>query len=561
MAPIRVFRRISLLTLLVVAAVLAVGISGDSGTTLETTGGEVDFEATATTGSGQPAPVDRSDQGILVVDGDGDGDGERPDDSSESVPDTMIGESQAVTATDDGSDSTDDKATEDESADGDPAGMDDRADGDTAADGDDVDGSPASTSGTTDGGSNGSGKTTVGPKSTTTSTSRPTTTTKPTTTRPTTTTSPSSPPPPGGGEGDIKVYANAKQELNQWTSGGNWSSLRNSWDMALVYEPYWDSRLSQFDDVLAYIDLYAIYTDTGRDRRSIDHPEWVLKTAGGSPVYIPFDCNPNCPQYAADISNPAFRRDFIDRLKDLDARGYPAVLLDDVNMAWRFGTRTGGDTKPIDPNTGAELTLDAWQRYVADFVTQIQRDVPGLRIAHNPIWYVDSPDFNDPEITRQLDNADLVQLERGATDAGLVAGTGRYGLQTFIRYIERVHRLGANVILLDETARSEREQWFNLAVGLLANNGGDYVGTEDLGYIRPDRLWSGFSTNLGRAEGRWRVDNGLLRRDFSHGTVYVNEPGRGSKTVSLSGPATVNGRQGVSSFTLQGREAAVVYTG
>ena len=41
------------------------------------------------------------------------------------------------------------------------------------------------------------------------------------------------------------------------------------------------------------------------------------------------------------VETPAFR--------DVPIAG---IMLDDVNMAWRFGTSTGATAQPIDPRTG-----------------------------------------------------------------------------------------------------------------------------------------------------------------------------------------------------------------
>ncbi len=357
-------------------------------------------------------------------------------------------------------------------------------------------------------------------------------------------------------EGRPNVFVNARSAFDQWSSSGHWDFFNANYDLMLVYEPYWDSRLQHYDDVIVYDNVYAIYVGS---EKAADHPEWILREADGSPVYIPWGCSGGCPQYAADISNPSYRQNFIDELAEVRDRGYPGLLLDDVNMLWRLGDENGDDAAPIDPNTGQPLTLASWQQYLAQFLERIRAEFPDLQIGHNAIWYADSPSFENPYVERQIAAADIIELERGATDSGLVAGNGKYGFQSFLGFIDRVHGLGGNVVLLDESAESSEEQWFNLAATLLVNDGGDLVSTEQWSFISPEGFWSGFDTDLGHALGPRYLDGGLIRRDFTDGIVLLNEPERSTVRVTLSEPMWLHDGTMVSEVALGGREAAVLY--
>ncbi len=357
-------------------------------------------------------------------------------------------------------------------------------------------------------------------------------------------------------EGRTNVFVNARSAFDQWSSGGHWNFFNANYDLMLVYEPYWDSRLQHYDDVIVYDNVYAIYVGS---EKAADHPEWILREADGSPVFIPWGCSDGCPQYAADISNPSYQQDFIDELAEVRDRGYPGLLLDDVNMLWRLGDENGDDAVPIDSNTGQPLTLQSWQRYMAEFLERIRAEFPGMQIGHNAIWYADSPSFDNPYIERQIAAADIIELERGATDSGLVAGSGKYGFQSFLGFVDRVHRLGGNVVLLDESADSVEEQWFNLAATLLVNDGGDLVSTEEWDFISPEGFWSGFDTDLGHALGPRYLDDGLIRRDFTEGVVLLNEPGQSTVRVTLSEPMWLPDGTMVTEAALGGREAVVLY--
>jgi hypothetical protein len=234
-------------------------------------------------------------------------------------------------------------------------------------------------------------------------------------------------------------------------------------------------------------------------------------------------------------------------------------LLDDVNMLWRLGDENGDAAAPIDPNTGQPLTLESWQQYVAEFLERIRAEFPDMQIGHNAIWYADSPSFDNPYVERQIAAADIIELERGATDSGLVAGDGKYGFQSFLGFIDRVHRLGGNVVLLDESADTSEDQWFNLVTTLLVNDGGDLVGTEQWSVISPDGFWSGFDTDLGHALGPRYPDDGLIRRDFTDGIVLLNEPGRSTVRVVLSEPMWMHGGIMVTEVELGEREAVVLH--
>lgn len=388
-------------------------------------------------------------------------------------------------------------------------------------------------------------------------------TTSPTTTTPKSTVTP---PPPssskGKGEGQVDLLVNAKSAFDKWTkspSSSSQATMRSLYDWMVVFSPYFDSRLSWYPNGLAYIDLYAIYTDTGKDQRSLEHPEWILKDGAGNNLYLDWGCSGGtCPQYAADTGNAEFRQDFVNRVGALLAKGYPGVMIDDVNLLWRISNGNGDTVPPIDPRTGQEMTLGAWQKYTVELLEMVRKAHPKAKIMHNAIWYADAPGYSNSMVRRQTAAADWIMLERGATDGGLKGGDGKFSLGTFMRFSDFAHSVGTNLLFLDETADSIPEQTYNLAVYLLVNNGSDLVSTEEYGRIAPGSTWVGFTADLGDAVGpryRW---NGLWRRDFSRGVVLVNDPGAGNVTVSLGGSYRDLDGNAVGDLTLGSRTAAVL---
>ena len=126
-------------------------------------------------------------------------------------------------------------------------------------------------------------------------------------------------------------------------------------------------------------------------------------------------------------------------MADTLAMGYRGIFVDDVNMLLRVGDGAGRAVAPMDPRTGAEMTLPQWRRYIAQFAAEIRIAFPQAEIVHNTIWYAG---HDDPAIQRELRNADVVNLERGVNDDGLRGGSGRFSLQTFFAHVDWLHARG-----------------------------------------------------------------------------------------------------------------------
>jgi putative glycosyl hydrolase-like family 15 (GHL15) protein len=312
---------------------------------------------------------------------------------------------------------------------------------------------------------------------------------------------------------------------------------RHVWRM-LVYSPHFDERTRWYPNGLMYEDAYAIYRGSIFATR---HPEWILRDAGGNPLYIPFGCsNGRCPQYAADISNPALRRHWIATVQNELRRGYRGVFIDDVNMDLRVSNGREQSVAPIDRATHRPMTASAWRSYMAQFMEEIRRALPHTEIVHNAIWYAGSPTgIADPSIRREIGAADFINLERGVNDSGLTGGSGTFSLQRMLRYIDAVHALGKGVIL-EGSATDLPGTEYALAAYLLISSGKDAVSA---GGMTPIHWWPGFDVNLGEALGPRRLWSGVLRRDFTRGMTLVNEPGVETRRVQLpTAMRELNGR-------------------
>jgi hypothetical protein len=282
----------------------------------------------------------------------------------------------------------------------------------------------------------------------------------------------------------------------------------------------------------------------------------VLRDPGGNLLYIPWGCSGgSCPQYAGDFGNPAFREHWIAEARATLDRGYIGLWVDDVNLAWRVSDGEGNTVTPVDPRTGALMTLADWRRYLAEFMEAIRAAFPAAEIAHNAIWYAGAVD--DPYVRRQIRAADYFNLERGATDDGLVGGDGTYGFETWLAFVDSVHALGAAVVMMDYGSElSERE--YGLAAWLLASAGRDLMSSNQLAWTAPDRWWSGYELDLGAASAPRHAWNDVLRRDFECGIVLLNQPDRPARTLALDRTyTTLDGAQ-VSQVVLQARTASIL---
>ena len=360
--------------------------------------------------------------------------------------------------------------------------------------------------------------------------------------------------------GSVNFFVDAKSSFDEWTRAPTpedqvW--MRKHYVRMQTYSSYFGPRLAWYPNAWVYKDSYAIYPDSEVPRT---RPEWILRDADGRELYIPFGCSGgSCPQFAADIGNPDFRRWWIDQLRQTLGDGYIGVWVDDVNMAWRVSDGEGDYVNPVDPRTGAGMTLSDWRRYFAEFMEEVRAAFPDVEIAHNVIWYAQPAD--DPFIERQLRSADFINLERGATDSGIRGGAGTYGYETFLEFIDRMHEMDRHVILDDDDSTTDAEWMYELATYFLVKAGDDMIGADgDRSRMNPHNFWEGYQIHMGDALGeRYRVE-GLFRRDYACGVVVLNQPDRPTRTLDLPESFLLLGGGGVktSSVTLSEYEAAIL---
>jgi hypothetical protein len=322
-----------------------------------------------------------------------------------------------------------------------------------------------------------------------------------------------------------------------------------------VFNPFFDGMTAWYGKGWVYKDLYAIGNGSPQ---AAQNPDWILKSQTGEKLYIPWGCGNNwCPQYAGDITNPAFRANWIANLRGALAKGYKGAWIDDVNLERRVSNATGTEVAPYSPSLGRTMTADDWRRAMADFTEQIRREIPNAEILHNSIWYAGQGAGRDsnPEVQRQIASADYINIERGFNDGGLTGGNGEWSVRALHGFVDRVHALGKGVIV-DAFDNSPAGMEYSLANYLLVNAGKDGVGEISQA---PDSWWKGWDSDLGTAtSGRYDFQ-GTIRRDFTNGIALVNEPGAPARTIQLPQPMTTIDGATVTQVTIGAGRGAVLF--
>lgn len=361
-----------------------------------------------------------------------------------------------------------------------------------------------------------------------------------------------------GNPGHVYYQRLAAPDLDRFTNSPNSSQkrwFRDHFFRMGVFSPYFDSKTSWYPNALFYRNLYGIPTDSGTYAQ---HPDWALHDHSGHPLYIPWGCKGGtCPQYAADMSNPAFRAWWISEQRNTLSRGYLGIWIDDVNMEFRVSNGDSKQVPPIDSATGQPMTWDAWRGYVASFVEQIRNAFPKAEIVHNSIWFAGPEGVRDrdPAIRRQIAAADNLNIERGiASDQGLTGGTGQWSVHALFDYIDRVHSAGRSVTLEEYTLDRAGFE-YSLAGYFLISSGNDRIGD---GGTNPENWWKGFDVDLGAPMGPRTYHSGVFQRDFSGGMVLLGEPGLSPRTINL--PKTFQTIDGgdVTSVELHARQGIIL---
>jgi hypothetical protein len=364
---------------------------------------------------------------------------------------------------------------------------------------------------------------------------------------------------PAAGEGHVNYAEYTNSSTDAFTNSPTLAQqqwMRAHFSEMIVFSPYFDSRTSWFPNASVYQDLYAIYVGSSV---ATSHPDWVLHDQYGAWLYIPWGCsNGTCPQYAANIANPAFRAWWISQAQTTIARGnYPGLFIDDVNMEFRVSDGWGTFVTPMDTNTGQQMGWAAWRSYVAGFVEQIRAALPNEQITENSIWYSNPTGTlgQDSFINRQIATASSINIERGiASDGGLTGGTGFWSVYNLFNFIDSVHATG-KAVNFQENKLSAAGQEYGLASYFMISNGNDSIEDES---TTPDNWFTGYAVDLGSALGPRTYSGGVFRRNFTNGVAIMGEPGLATQTVSLGGTFKRLNGASVTSVSIGGSQGIIL---
>jgi hypothetical protein len=313
---------------------------------------------------------------------------------------------------------------------------------------------------------------------------------------------------------------------------------------------YFDTDLGWYPNAIAYVDSSARHTD---DPLISQHPDWVLHDRNGNKLYIPFACGGGrCSQYAMDIGNQSYRNYWINYAQGILNIGYKGLWIDDVNLQVMTSDGYGNHVDPVDTRTGGTMTVTNWERYFADFMTQVRQAMPSAQLEHNSIWYAGSGDpGTDPYVQQEMRAANLINRERGVSDGGLTGGNGYWSLRSLLRFADQVHGAGASFDIQEFGFTGD----YAPACYFLISEGSDALGNDQ---ITPSNWPANYDVQLGAAQGTRYGWNGLIRRDFANGSVFVDSPGDPSVSADVgSGFKDVNGNN-VSVLNLKAKQGAIL---
>ena len=255
------------------------------------------------------------------------------------------------------------------------------------------------------------------------------------------------------------------------------------------------------------------------------HPEWQLHGHAATRR------STSASRAAADFGNPAFRAWWIARAQAALAAGYRGLFIDDVFMERRTTTLAAASPRNADRpahrhdddrgelaalhgrlhGRGARRAADAWRSSTTCSGTRATR-----RRAARPAGR---------ERTSRSTAASTHQSSTAST----------YGSQTLAGWIEREQaRGGARRSSTHPTTPRRRAP---LRPRHLPARRQRRVRARQR-RARPRRARSGpatTSTSARRTTARYQVTTGVWRRDFTRGIVLVNEPYRGTRTVTAPG--------------------------
>lgn len=234
----------------------------------------------------------------------------------------------------------------------------------------------------------------------------------------------------------IAVYGNSAWDKYTITTPAWKEWMMSRPEMVMGWAPYQQPNIGVYKSVIIYLDTYAIYNNTPAAATDVAvlHPDWILHDNAGNPLFIPWGgANGTFPQFAGDLTNPAFRANQIAAITSLMKTGYQGVFLDDMNMSLDVCNQAGVATVPSGYNE------QVWAASFVTFAEEVRAAFPKATIIHNAVWFDAAP---QDLIDRQIKACNYYNMERGYGDPNL----NSYTIAQQLEFVQHIHSLGTNVI-------------------------------------------------------------------------------------------------------------------
>jgi Hypothetical glycosyl hydrolase family 15 len=241
---------------------------------------------------------------------------------------------------------------------------------------------------------------------------------------------------------------------------------------------------------------------------------------------------------------PASIASYVGKVSRDASVGYAGTFLDDINWspAYRDGSQSGAPEPEMER--------------LAELVEAVRTAIPTGTIEMNSQYHDIYPLYKagNADVLRALSKINLLCKEFGVGPTAGINTLGDY--DNFLAFADELRAKGVHITMTgDQNSPTAETMEYNEATYLLINDGHDYInGTQQT----PINWWPGFNADLGEASGARYVWNGLIRRDFAHGTALVNPPGTATTSVALPSPMEEGGGATVSSVTLAGASGVVL---
>src|SRR4051794_5478532 len=250
-----------------------------------------------------------------------------------------------------------------------------------------------------------------------------------------------------------------------------------------------------------------------------NHPDWLLRDAGGNLLESSWG------GYLINPTLPAVRTWEADYAKSQQAKGWTAVYLDSLGTMAFYGF----PSRPINPATGSEFTVDEWLAAATGLAAAVSGAVR-IPVIGNGLNNGSRYFARTRVLLGGLDGGVFEGCFRDATDP-VGAWPSPTGWLNQVRAISAVQARGKLALCMTKlwapATKTQRRRWraFTLASYLLAKGGAGYymfMGSRGQSALS---TWNAGWPRIGRATGARVQVGSIWERPFSGGMVAVNPSG------------------------------------